>query len=141
MSFRARRLVDSPIDSRAIKKVVQRLQYPYGDDCILSTEEFDSLYGGSYSFLSCQKTCLQRAILDKCECTDELVTGSNSGICSVLNSTQIKWQQIPDLLPNTSQPAANPTTHFETFGWRSPTVANPTQPYYGAMQTEPTPAV
>ncbi|XP_078662477.1 uncharacterized protein LOC144906232 [Branchiostoma floridae x Branchiostoma belcheri] len=70
------------------KKVVQRLQYPYGDDCILSTEEFDSLYGGSYSFLSCQKTCLQRAILDKCECTDELVTGSNSGICSVLNSTQ-----------------------------------------------------
>ncbi|XP_035700289.1 degenerin deg-1-like [Branchiostoma floridae] len=64
---------------------VKRQPHPYGD--CTSYQERDELYGGRYTYETCQHSCLQAALLDKCGCSDELIT-INSTLCSVLNKTQ-----------------------------------------------------
>ncbi|XP_035700287.1 uncharacterized protein LOC118432774 [Branchiostoma floridae] len=64
---------------------VKRQPHPYGD--CTSYQERDELYGGRYTYETCQHSCLQAALLDKCGCSDELIV-INSTLCSVLNKTQ-----------------------------------------------------
>ncbi|XP_066300459.1 amiloride-sensitive sodium channel subunit gamma-like [Branchiostoma lanceolatum] len=64
---------------------VKRQPHPYGD--CTSYQERDVLYGGRYTYETCQHSCLQAALLDECGCSDELIA-INSTLCSVLNKTQ-----------------------------------------------------
>ncbi|KAI8492335.1 hypothetical protein Bbelb_297880 [Branchiostoma belcheri] len=64
---------------------IKRLPYPYGD--CTSHQERDALYGGRYTYETCQHSCLQAALLHECGCSDELIA-INSTLCSVLNKTQ-----------------------------------------------------
>ncbi|CAH1241300.1 ASIC2 [Branchiostoma lanceolatum] len=64
---------------------VKRQPHPYGD--CTSYQERDMLYGGRYTYETCQHSCLQAALLGECGCSDELIA-INSTLCSVLNKTQ-----------------------------------------------------
>ncbi|XP_019629867.1 PREDICTED: uncharacterized protein LOC109474096 [Branchiostoma belcheri] len=64
---------------------IKRRPYPYGD--CTSHQERDALYGGRYTYETCQHSCLQAALLHECGCSDELIA-INSTLCSVLNKTQ-----------------------------------------------------
>ncbi|XP_078580927.1 uncharacterized protein LOC144864593 [Branchiostoma floridae x Branchiostoma japonicum] len=64
---------------------VKRQPHPYGD--CTSYQERDELYGGRYTYETCQHSCLQAALLEQCGCSDELIV-INSTLCSVLNKTQ-----------------------------------------------------
>ncbi|CAH1241014.1 EDIL3 [Branchiostoma lanceolatum] len=64
---------------------IRRQPHPYGD--CTSYQEKDVLYGGRYTYETCQHSCLQAALLEQCGCSDELIT-INSTLCSVLNNTQ-----------------------------------------------------
>ncbi|XP_035679934.1 uncharacterized protein LOC118418202 [Branchiostoma floridae] len=64
---------------------VRRQSFPYGD--CTSYQERDVLYDGMYTYETCQHSCLQAALLEKCGCSDELIA-MNSTLCSVLNNTQ-----------------------------------------------------
>ncbi|XP_035679932.1 uncharacterized protein LOC118418200 [Branchiostoma floridae] len=64
---------------------VRRQPFPYGD--CTSYQERDVLYDGMYTYETCQHSCLQAALLEKCGCSDELIA-INSTLCSVLNNTQ-----------------------------------------------------
>ncbi|XP_066267851.1 uncharacterized protein [Branchiostoma lanceolatum] len=64
---------------------VKRQPHPYGD--CTSYQERDALYGGKYTYETCQHSCLQAALLERCGCSDELIA-INSTLCSVLNKTQ-----------------------------------------------------
>ncbi|XP_078661850.1 uncharacterized protein LOC144905918 [Branchiostoma floridae x Branchiostoma belcheri] len=64
---------------------VKRQPHPYGD--CTSHQERDALYGGRYTYETCQHSCLQAALLHECGCSDDLIA-INSTLCSVLNKTQ-----------------------------------------------------
>ncbi|XP_035679933.1 uncharacterized protein LOC118418201 [Branchiostoma floridae] len=64
---------------------LRRQSFPYGD--CTSYQERDVLYDGMYTYETCQHSCLQAALLEKCGCSDELIA-INSTLCSVLNNTQ-----------------------------------------------------
>ncbi|XP_078661502.1 uncharacterized protein LOC144905635 [Branchiostoma floridae x Branchiostoma belcheri] len=67
------------------RRVVNRQPHPYGN-CSLSTET-SPLYGGLYTYETCKRSCLQKALIEECGCSDELLA-INSTICSTLNETQ-----------------------------------------------------
>ncbi|XP_066300458.1 uncharacterized protein [Branchiostoma lanceolatum] len=67
------------------RRVVNRQPHPYGN-CSLSTKS-NSLYGGIYTYETCKRSCLQKALIEECGCSDELLA-INSTICSTLNETQ-----------------------------------------------------
>ncbi|XP_066300720.1 uncharacterized protein [Branchiostoma lanceolatum] len=67
------------------RRVVNRQPHPYGN-CSLSTEN-SLLYGGLYTYETCKRSCLQKALIEECGCSDELLA-INSTICSTLNETQ-----------------------------------------------------
>ncbi|XP_071490087.1 epithelial sodium channel subunit alpha-like [Diadema antillarum] len=83
----------------ALRKVnITRLGGRYGEPCTangantnFTTDEF------SYTKKACQKHCLQKTLLDLCDCiTDVRIIDSNQ--CSALNSTQEKCQQLVEYL-------------------------------------------
>ncbi|XP_078581260.1 degenerin-like protein unc-105 [Branchiostoma floridae x Branchiostoma japonicum] len=67
------------------RRVVNRQPHPYGN-CSLSTET-SPLYGGIYTYETCKRSCLQKALIEECGCSDELLA-INTTICSTLNEAQ-----------------------------------------------------
>lgn len=72
-----------------------RTQLPYGgEDCTYKDRVEGDVYNGHYSFIACEKACIQSTLREQCGCIDDINTlFTDIPICDILNKNQALCQQ------------------------------------------------
>ena len=70
-----------------------RMPSPYGN-CTEQEQIQNNVYDGRYSYLACQKACIQSTMKEECNCIDDINTlFTHVPICDILNRTQVKCRE------------------------------------------------